>query len=76
MTPEERIQELEQQLSEANATIGQLETNVKNQNSYITKLEQQRQEPKSQQPAATSLDPLVQKYIEDKIHIFFIWKIL
>jgi hypothetical protein len=68
MTPEERIQQLEQQLSEAQATIGTLETNVKNQNSYITKLEQQRQNPQTQQPAGNaSLDPLVQKYIEDKM---------
>ena len=37
MTPEERIEQLEQQLNEANTKIGSLETNIKNQNSYITK---------------------------------------
>lgn len=68
MTPEERIEQLEQQLNEANTKIGSLETNIKNQNSYITKLESQRnQQPSAPQQSTAQLDPLIQKYIEDKM---------
>jgi hypothetical protein len=65
-------QELEQALNEERAKNARLEENIRNQNSYITKLEQQRgnaaqASQAGQAPATAALDPTLQKYLEEQM---------
>jgi hypothetical protein len=65
------LEELEEALNEERAKNARLEQNIKNQNSYITKLENQRGGAATPQtggtPAAAQLDPTLQKYLEDQM---------
>ena len=65
------LEELQEALNEERAKNAQLEQNIKNQNSYITKLESQRGVAATLQtggtPAAAQLDPTLQKYLEDQM---------
>lgn len=65
------LEEMEIALNEERAKNARLEQNIKNQNSYITKLENQRGGAATPQavstPATAQLDPTLQKYLEDQM---------
>lgn len=65
------LEELQNELNEERAKNARLEQNIKNQNSYITKLENQRgaaAAPASgSTPSTAQLDPTLQKYLEDQM---------
>ncbi len=64
MTPEEKVIQLEKDLAEERAANKKTQKNVSDQNSYITKLEQQLKDSERSQPAP-QMDSIVQKYLED-----------
>lgn len=65
------LEEMQEALNEERAKNARLEQNIKNQNSYITKLENQRGGAATPQtgntPATAQLDPTLQKYLEDQM---------
>lgn len=65
------LEELQNELNEERAKNARLEQNIKNQNSYITKLENQRGGAAAPQagttPATAQLDPTLQKYLEEQM---------
>lgn len=64
MTLEERIAQLEQELAQSKAEGEKLGENIRNQNSYITKLEKDR---KAAPETNESLDPTIKSYIQKRM---------